>query len=209
MIGTEKFNKIILVEGKDDLHVLYALCEKYTIPETFDLVDCEGIENLISQIPVRLRLGVESLGIIVDADTNLDGRRTSIKNILIQFGFSVPPQFPEEGISKTTNGNINVSIWIMPNNKVKGMLEDFLEFLIPVGDKLLPIAESTLNEIETKSLNRYKETYKSKALLHTWLAWQEDPGTPFGQAITKRYLIKEGTEVKDFISWLKEFAAKE
>jgi len=89
------------------------------------------------------------------------------------------------------------------------MLEDFLEFLIPVGDKLLPIAESTLNEIETKSLNRYKETYKSKALLHTWLAWQEDPGTPFGQAITKRYLIKEGTEVKDFISWLKEFAAKE
>lgn len=39
-------------------------------------------------------------------------------------------------------------------------------------------------------------------MIHTWLAWQDDPGTPLGQAITKRYLDAEGPHVAAFLSWL-------
>jgi hypothetical protein len=28
----------------------------------------------------------------------------------------------------------------------------------------------------------------AKAHIHTWLAWQSDPGTPMGLALTKKYL---------------------
>ena len=39
----EKFLKKLLVEGNDDQHVIWALCEKYKIPETFDVIACGGI----------------------------------------------------------------------------------------------------------------------------------------------------------------------
>ena len=87
------------------------------------------------------------------------------------------------------------------------MLEDFIKFLIPQDDELLPIAEDVLtNNIEAKGLNRYKELHRPKALIHTWLAWQEEPGSPMGQAITKKYL--QDTETCQlFVSWLKKIFA--
>ena len=44
--------------------------------------------------------------------------------------------------------------------------------------------------------------HKSKAEIHTWLAWQEEPGTPMGQAITKQYLDTNKELAKKFIGWL-------
>ena len=48
----EKFNKKLLVEGNDDQHVIWALCAQFKIIETFDVIDCEGIDKLLEQIPV-------------------------------------------------------------------------------------------------------------------------------------------------------------
>jgi hypothetical protein len=90
----------------------------------------------------------------------------------------------------------------MPNNNDKGMLEDFVSFLISEDDKLLPKVDNALSEIEKEELNQYKEIHKSKARIHTWLAWQEDPGTPMGLAITKKYLSTTPIICQDFISWL-------
>jgi len=70
-----KINKQLLVEGKDDLHVLKALCQKFDIPENFEIIDCNGIEKLFAQIPIRLKQsGFESLGIVIDADSDLNSR---------------------------------------------------------------------------------------------------------------------------------------
>ena len=69
---------------------------------------------------------------------------------------------------------------------------------------LLPIALSTLEDIETKKLCKYSQIHKSKALIHSWLAWQEDPGTPMGLSITKKYLSTEFEECAFLINWIKE-----
>ena len=92
----------------------------------------------------------------------------------------------------------------MPDNKDNGMLEDFISFLIPEDDKLLLVVDSTLNEIEMKQLNRYSEIHKSKARIHTWLAWQEDPGAPLGISITKKYLTNDAEICNNLINWLVE-----
>ena len=90
----------------------------------------------------------------------------------------------------------------MPNNQISGMLEDFIRFLVPDKDPLLAMADSILNSIEQQQLNRYNPIHKSKALIHTWLAWQEDPGTPMGLAITKKYLDSDVAIAQAFLDWI-------
>ena len=202
--SNKKSNKQLLVEGNDDLHVIWALCEKFKIPEVFDVIDCKGIDNLYTSIPVRFKQAdVEVIGIIIDADVNLNDRWMQVKNLLSHQGFEVPDNLPDEGLV-LSNGHVKVGVWIMPNNDTKGMLEDFIAFLVPPDDKLLPIVDATLDDIESKNLNKYSLTHKSKARIHSWLSWQGDPGTPMGLSITKRYLTTDNENCERLIKWLKK-----
>lgn len=198
-----KFNKQLLVEGNDDLHVLMALCQKFTIKQNFEIIDCKGIDKLLLQIPVRLKQsGIETLAIIIDADTDIKKRWDSLKSTFLNQEINLPNEIPTEGLIHQTH-YLTIGIWIMPNNNLNGMLEDFVTFLIPREDELLPIANQTLDLIERGNLNNYILIHKTKALIHSWLSWQEDPGVPMGLAITKRFLIAENEICNDLISWLK------
>ncbi len=201
---TMKNNQQLLVEGKDDLHVLSALCMKYALPKNFDIIDCDGIENLTEQIPQRLKQSsIKTIGIIVDADTDIKNRWDSLNSTLEAQGFKLPTEIPSDGLIINQN-HVTVGIWIMPNNNLNGMLEDFISFLVPKEDKLLPIVKSTLNSIEAENLNSYPLIHKSKAIIHTWLSWQEDPGTPMGLGITKRYLNTDEETCTRLINWIKQ-----
>jgi len=91
----------------------------------------------------------------------------------------------------------------MPNNRLPGMLEDFVRMLIPGGDALVPEAEGALSIIEGKRLRRYAPQYRPKAFIHTWLAWQEEPGKPMGLAITKKDLNPGSPQADVFVAWLR------
>ena len=200
----EVSNQKLLLEGNDDQRVIWALCKKYNISESFDVINCEGITKLIEQIPVRFKQSsIRIVGIIIDADTNIEDRWSSLKSTLETQGFVLPAKFPPDGLIAHCN-NLTVGVWIMPNNNLNGMLEDFISFLVPKEDKLLPIVHSVLNDIETQSLNSYSQIHKSKAIIHTWLAWQEDPGTPMGLSITKRYLDTNKETCTKLIRWLNQ-----
>ena len=84
------------------------------------------------------------------------------------------------------------------------MLEDFIAFLVPSDDLLLPIVRENLNDIERKNLNKYNLIHKSKAEIHSWLSLQEEPGTPFGSSITKRYLTTDEETCLKLIKWLSD-----
>jgi len=199
----EKFNNKLLVEGNDDQHVIWALAEKFKIAETFDVIDCEGIENLIKQIPVRFKQsGITSLGIIIDADSEIKNRWVSLKGILAAHGCIAPVDLPANGLVFKIENSIKVGVWIMPNNNSEGMLEDFISFLVPKDDKLLPIVHTTLTDIEKQNLNKYLPIHKSKAVIHSWLSWQEDPGIPMGLGITKRYLTTDEETCSLLINWI-------
>ena len=43
-----------------------------------------------------------------------------------------------------------------------------------------------------------------KAQLHTWLAWQEQPGTPLGLAITNRYLDANAPHAQKLMDWIRQ-----
>lgn len=201
-MAKEKYKSKLLVEGKDDQHVIWALCQKFGIAENFDVVDCDGIDNLIQAIPIRLKQAdIAAIGIIVDADVELSGRWESIKTILTKAGFNCPVALPEKGLL-INNGQIRIGLWIMPNNSTDGMIEDFISFLVPEDDQLLKVAAETLHKIEDSQLNKYNTRHKSKALIHSWLSWQDTPGTPMGLAITKNYLAVDRNECSNLIDWI-------
>jgi hypothetical protein len=51
---------------------------------------------------------------------------------------------------------------------------------------------------------RFSSRGESKAIIHTWLAWQKEPGKPLGTAITARYLDPGVAEADVLVSWLKQ-----
>jgi hypothetical protein len=44
----------------------------------------------------------------------------------------------------------------------------------------------------------------AKALIHTWLAWQKEPGQPMGQAITAKALQSDTAIAAKFVDWLNQ-----
>ena len=90
----------------------------------------------------------------------------------------------------------------MPDNQQRGALEEFLIDLIPKDDCLLSLAESSTNEAREKGA-KFSETKHQKAVLHTWLAWQKDPGRPYGWAITSRFFRHDSPTAQTFVTWYK------
>lgn len=90
----------------------------------------------------------------------------------------------------------------MPDNQTKGILEDFLRFLVPVGSRLFDHVTTSVAAIP-EGERRFSQLSQPKALIHTWLAWQKDPGTPFGTAITARFLDPDVAQMDVLVLWLR------
>ncbi len=204
--------KLLIVEGIDDKYVISRLLQRRKINyQQFEIHDAGGIKPSLNTFSIAIKSGnYENIGIVVDADTDLLKRWQDIKNILTIEGYKQIPQNPNSKgtiIVDAKEELPTVGIWIMPNNKTTGMLEDFISFLVPTDDELLPIAQNQINEIIKAGKNRFSQAHKSKAIIHTWLAWQEMPGTQLGKAITYRFIksqqyILDDGKASDFINWL-------
>ena len=75
----------------------------------------------------------------------------------------------------------------MPDNRLPGMIEHFLAFLVSDNDKLLPHVDRFLTGIPSAD-RLFSDSASPKAHIHAFLAVQEKPGKPLGLAITFRYL---------------------
>lgn len=201
-------SNLLFVEGTDDEHVFYALLNCYQLPQCFKIKNKGGIENLLGTLPTELTVNseLERLGIVVDADTNIETRWKALQNILRKLGSVEMPITPDPNGTIVTveqpDRTLIVGIWVMPDNMLPGMLEDFVSFLVPTGDSLWIRAGDCLAQIPEPE-RRFSIDHYIKAHLHTWLAWQEEPGRPLGQAITRRYLNATAPHAQQFVNWLK------
>jgi hypothetical protein len=206
---------LLLVEGDNDMHVIASLCGRVGFPKVFSFPEefkssnkIEGIDSLLAGLPLRLEeSGRKILGVVVDADEDVASRWQALRDRLTKIGYAVPEILPLEGWIYTppveTFPRPKIGIWIMPDNTLPGMLEDFVARLIPDDDVLFPKAEKILQELENEKINCYKDTHHAKALIHTWLAWQDTSGMPMGLAITAHALTPNSLLATRFINWLK------
>ncbi len=202
----------IFVEGRNDVMAIGTLLKEYGYewPQAEwhpYIKDCESVEKLLETLPVGFKSPTTTrLGVVLDADTDLCSRWQQIRNRLLELDIDCPEHPDPSGtVIEVKNRKITkFGVWLMPNNTDPGMLEDFLYSLVAVEDsELLTFAsEKTTEAIKYKNAS-LKKTHHSKGTMHSFLAWQEDPGLPFGTAITAKILKMDAPIAEQFIEWIK------
>ncbi len=81
------------------------------------------------------------------------------------------------------------------------MLEDFCLELIDTDHQ--EVAEQAVVLAENRDVANFKAVHRSKAVVHTYLAWQDVPGKPLGQSITAQALQPDQPLAERFVGWLK------
>jgi hypothetical protein len=199
-------NRVLLVEGKNDCHVILALCSQYKLAETFGIHECGSDISLLKRLNALILQpdSPEIIGIVLDADSpDIMRRWQQIQQKIKTHKYTFPKSPPPGGtILQGNEGRPTIGIWLMPDNKKSGMLEDFLMEM--ANKEALQIAENCITNAKEKGMTTYKQGHHSKALIHTWLSWQDEPGRPLGQAITANVLKPETKLAKSFINWLKK-----
>jgi hypothetical protein len=214
--------KVLLVEGKDDLNVIAHILKANGHEGKIHIKDQEGVTNIQNNLEVNIfeqlledfktelkQSELKILGIVVDANGNAQSRWKSLANKLKDLNYEdVPKNANPNGtiLKNNKTGLPPIGVWLMPNNVDSGMLEDFVGLLIPnEQENLWKLAENTVSSIPDKERRFSKEPdHSSKAKIHTYLAWQKDPGKPFGVAIREKFLDVNAQNAGNLMNWLTE-----
>jgi len=196
--------RVLLVEGGDDCHVILSLCNTYNVPETFGIYDCGSDQNVLKRLNALILQPepLDVIGVVLDADNpDINGRWTNIQRKLRNYSYQFPNQPVKEGtILEGSEGLPKLGFWLMPNNLETGILEDFCCEMIDVEAKDYIV--NRITEAQTNQIATFKSQHRSKAIVHTYLAWQDEPGQPMGRAITCQVLRCENEVTYAFINWL-------
>jgi len=199
--------KVLLVEGPGDQEVLKHLLSSkgIRVPDDLDVAPRGGFETLRKRLGADLDVsGRTHVGVIVDADADSGNRWRSLRDRLARFvAEPLPEALPSNGLITTTRDGVHVGVWVMPDNGAPGAIEDFLLALMKPEDQwLLRHAEASVEAIPPEH-RRFKSGHDKKAVVHTWLAWQKEPGCPLGLAVTKRYLRPDHDRATPLVTWVR------
>jgi hypothetical protein len=192
----------LVVEGEDDYHVLGALLRRHRLRDCCVVESQEGVDRVLGELDATIRFTASGkLGIIVDADIGVAARWQRIRDVLRAVDYTNVPDQPDPmGTVIAAEGILpRFGAWMMPDNAAQGALEDFIAALIAPDDCLWPHAQETIRTLPER---RFGESAAPKALMHTWLAWQEEPRLPYGLAITKRYLDGDHDKAQALMAWV-------
>jgi hypothetical protein len=212
MAGKYKPKKLI-VEGEQDKRVIPQLIEANGIQwgETRETaivyIESYGSDQFIDESIISTELkesGLTTLGLIIDADSDLSARWASIKNACSRSIANLPEEIPESGLICFTDAGIKFGVWIMPDNKAQGMLETFLMYLIPdENESIWQYAQETAKEAKNKGA-AFIDAHHDKACIYTWLAWQDPPGRQLHNAIMERILDPTHAKAQTFVGWFRQ-----
>ena len=140
--------RVLLVEGSDDKHVVKQLRNRSGLKPNFGIIVKGGKDSLLDSIEAEVDVPERRvLGILLDADDDLEGRWQAVTNRLRQEVHLNLPDLPAQPQPKGTilQGRIRIGIWLMPDNLSTGELEDFVGSMIPSGDPIWPRAEAFID----------------------------------------------------------------
>lgn len=197
-------DNILLVEGSDDCNIIKKFCEDNSINKnSFGFCKCGADNKVLKKIDALTRTSgpenkVKIIGVILDADADIEARYKDIKANLEKY--KLPADFPEKGLIVKQKDLPKLGIWIMPNNKDNGALEEFYLTITPNIDT--DFIDGCIQEAQQKNLTSFKKQHRNKAIMHTHFAWQDIPGAPLHSAINKIALNNNHQIAKKFKTWL-------
>lgn len=203
---------LLMVEGADDSAVIRHLLMRYeydwehsgTLRPYVQAFD--GIENLLTALPQELKSSsLKRLGVVVDVDMDHVSRWHALRDRVEGESVTLPPQPDPHGtIVAGRLPGTQLGIWLMPDNRAAGTLENFVETLVPTDDPCWSDAQKSARQAQTRYGARgCADVDLLKSCLHTWLAWQREPGRPFGTALTAHFLGHDSPQARAFVDWFK------
>lgn len=199
---------VLLVEGANDMHVVIHLSKRKGLPHNFCIVETGSIDKLLDAIEVEADVpDRQVMGIMLDADERPNERWKEVTkrlNKLRQEEHFYLPDLPDQPNSAGTivNGTLRIGIWLMPDNKSTGELEDFIATMIPDTDPVWPLSKQYIDDIPFQH-RKFKSKKTLKAKVHAWLATREHP-RPMGLAIEAKDLDISVANATTFVDWLRE-----
>lgn len=203
----------LLVEGDEDKRVIPELIEANGIPwgerrreAIVDIKSYDGIENLLDRKVIATELkasGLVALGILADANDDAAKRWRRLRQACLPSVPDMPEELPEEGLVYVCESGIKLGVWIMPDNRMRGMLETFLALLVPA--ELKPVwewTEALCDEAHRKGA-RFRTPHRDKARIHAWLAFQDPPGRPLHNAVIEKVLDPTSPNAEPFVGWFR------
>ena len=213
----QSVNRVLLVEGQDDKHFVWQLCclsngsfctkrseHDFFVTldgKVFQIKEKDNRSELIHSIRPELKeSGREVVGVLVDTDADLvkcwEEVREGYSNTEITLPSSPDPAgtvIPAEGHMPKTG------IWLMPDNKHSGELEDFVWEMISPDDDVLSLAHCYIDSIPPP--RKFRSEKARKAILYAWLAARKEPGR-MGAAVSAGDLTIKVPLCLKFIDWL-------
>ena len=207
----------LIVEGNDAIAIANLLKKRnlpppegYGEPKRFEnefVKRAGGVDKITKTLnEALLNATLTNIGVIVDAnEVGASKRWENLKSLLVEkIEYTSLERIENYGTGKIIkDGNLTIGIWIMPDNQNNGYLEHFLVSLISSDDRILPFAQQQMQQLKFQGLQAFSDVKAQKALLHTWLAWQKEPGKPFGQAAELGYFDVNSPVLDDFEQWFK------
>ncbi len=196
-LPSENSERILLLEGTDDEHVVKHLCISSGFTKNFDIVQKGGFSELSKSIPVELAVPDRlALGVVADVNDNLASRWQAVRDRCESRKITLPSQPAHGGV--VVEGQPRVGVWLMPDNQHSGQLEDLIAALIPEGDIIWPLAQKFVEGIP--EAERPKPIIKAQ--VGAWLAARTS-ARPMGSAIGTGHLNASAPAAASFINWLK------
>jgi hypothetical protein len=206
----ERFFKMLL--KKNSLEKVVTACPPKNIGGSYN--GKQGVITFLPSILMQLNDGsLKKLGLVVDCDTDQDGgglQRTlsQISEKLESYNYEKTATALQTGgfVFKNTDGLPDVGVWIMPDNKNEGALEDWISQLTSSNQTaLFKHASETVDKLPTPL---FSTTKKIKSQVATWLAWQDRPGEGLYYTIEGNLLDESKPLYSDFLKWINNVLVK-
>jgi hypothetical protein len=211
---------LLLVEGLNDCHSVFQLMWLvYRADPVFGIHECGNDDKVLDSLASRIvstRPRQRVLGLILDAD--IEGLRPDqvIQSRLDQLAarvgtyYPLPTVFPEGGLildplaSRPEADRLpKLGVWLMPNNKAYGMFEDLL--MGSLSDRVAAYTTTVVKQSKADGVAKFKDVHLSKAVIRTYLAWQDPPDIQYlGLAIKRGAFENIEAECKQFVQWLEQ-----
>ena len=197
---------MLLVEGEDDKHVVQHLCRRLAPGLEFCCSVAGGKDALLDAIPVVAKQQRRrAIGVLMDANDDIAGRWQGVRDRLRDTTITLPSPLQRDGVviqgDPSAHLKPSFGVWLMPDNRSAGELEDFVIRLLPPDDPVWPLAERFVDDIPQEH-RQFRPQKERRAKLHAWLATREEP-MKMGAAIGRGSLDATAPAARALANWLK------
>ena len=195
-------DRVLLVEGENDKHVILQMCIRIPGMPEFCIIAKGDVETVLDSIANELRVdGRKAVGIVVDANDKVTKRWRAVTKRLRAVGIDAPEQPERDGFCIEGTRLPRVGIWLMPDNESMGELEDFVCSMLPDDDPVWPRSKSYIDGIPEVD-RKFTAKKALRARVHAWLATRSRPRL-MGVAVHDGDLQINGELATRFSDWLR------